>query len=404
MRAVIHPGHARGAMTAPPSKSMAHRLLIGAGLAAGESVVRGLDKSEDILATADCLSALGAKVEWEGSTARVTGADARKAESARLACRECGSTLRFMIPLCLLSGKPMYLSGSETLMNRPLAIYEDICRAQGLRFEREQGALLVEGRLSPGKYEVPGGVSSQFISGLLFALPLLSGDSLIRLIPPVESRSYVDMTIKALSLFGVKAEWTDENALRVPGGQAYRPADATVEGDYSNAAFFEALNSVGGDVRVAGLLESSLQGDRVYRDYFPRLAEGCPVLDVSNCPDLAPVLFALAAARHGARFTGTRRLRFKESDRGAAMAEELKKLGVAMDVQDNEIVVREGTLRAPREALSSHNDHRVAMALSVLCTLTGGVIDGAQAVKKSLPDYWDRLKKLGVEVELDGMD
>ena len=128
------------------------------------------------------------------------------------------------------------------------------------------------------------------------------------------------------------------------------------------------------------------------------------MLDVSNCPDLAPVLFALAAARHGARFTGTRRLRFKESDRGAAMAEELKKLGVAMDVQDNEIVVREGTLRAPREALSSHNDHRVAMALSVLCTLTGGVIDGAQAVKKSLPDYWDRLKKLGVEVELDGMD
>ena len=400
MRAVIRPGRARGAIDAPPSKSMAHRLLIGAGLARGESVVRGLDRSEDILATADCLASLGAAIEWNGRDARVTGCDPRRAAPALLSCRESGSTLRFLIPLCLLSGQPMRLTGGGALMDRPLSVYEDICRARGLRFERTNGALRLEGRLAPGEYAVPGGVSSQFISGLLFALPLLAEDSLIRLIPPVESRPYIDMTVRALETFGVCVQWADEFTLRVPGGAAYRPADVTVEGDYSNAAFFEALNLVGGEVRVSGLDADSLQGDKVCLGFFRRLAEGCPELDVSDCPDLAPVLLAVAAARHGARLTGTRRLRFKESDRGAAMARELARFGVRVDVQENDIVVHAGAVRAPGEPLSSHNDHRVAMALAVLCALTGGEINGAQAVNKSLPDYWDRLKALGLDVEL----
>ncbi|MBO4885915.1 MAG: 3-phosphoshikimate 1-carboxyvinyltransferase [Clostridia bacterium] len=400
MRAVIHPGKARGVIEAPPSKSMAHRLLIGAGLARGESVVRGLDRSEDVLATVDCLCALGAKIRWEGNAARVMGCDPRRAESQPLDCGECGSTLRFMIPLCLLSGRPARLRGSETLMRRPLSVYEDICRRQGLRFEWEGNELLVKGPLAPGEYEVPGGVSSQFVSGLLFALPLLSEDSTVRLVPPVESRPYMDMTVQTLEAFSVRVERKDGNTLRVPGRSVFRAVDAAVEGDYSNAAFFAALNCVGGDVRLTGLSANSLQGDRAYLDYFPRLERGEAVLDVSDCPDLAPVLFAVAAACHGARFTGTRRLRFKESDRGAAMAEELARFGIKMEVFENEAIVRPGGLHAPREALSSHNDHRVAMALSVLCTLTGGTIEGAQAVRKSLPDYWDRLRTLGVEVEL----
>ena len=404
MRAVIRPSRARGVVAAPPSKSMAHRLLIGAGLARGESVVRGLDRSEDILATVDCLAALGAAINWQGRDARVTGCDPRLAAPAPLPCRESGSTLRFMIPLCLLSGRPARLTGSDTLMSRPLSVYEDICRDQGLRFQRTNGGLLLEGRLAAGEYAAPGGVSSQFISGLLFALPLLSGDSLIRLIPPIESRPYIDMTLRALKTFGVSAEWADERALRVPGGAAYEPADATVEGDYSNAAFFEALNWLGGDVRVTGLSADSSQGDRAYLDAFPRLATGAPELDVSDCPDLAPVLMAMAAAKHGARLTGTRRLRFKESDRGEAMAEELAKFGARVEVGENHIAVHAGTLCAPKAPLASHNDHRVAMALSLLCLLTGGEIDGAQAVKKSLPDYWDRLKALGAAVTLAETD
>jgi len=400
VRAVIRPGTARGDIQAPPSKSMAHRLLICAALARGESVVRHVDRSEDMLATVDCLGALGASLRWDGDCVRVTGCDPRNAAPARLLCRESGSTLRFMIPLCLLSGRPARLEGSATLMGRPLSVYEDICRAQGLLMEREGNALRLAGRLSPGDYAVPGGVSSQFASGLLFALPLLDGDSTVRLIPPVESRSYLDMTLRALAEAGVDARWLDDRTLYAPGGSAYAAREAAVEGDYSNAAFFEALNCLGGAVRLRGLRPDSLQGDRVYARCFPLLMQSEPELDVSDCPDLAPVLMVVAAACHGARLTGTRRLRFKESDRGAVMAGELARFGVRVEAFENEIIVRAGRLCRPAKPLSSHNDHRVAMALSVLCTLTGGEIDGAEAVRKSLPDYWSMLKALGVPVEL----
>ena len=399
MNILIRPGAARGTVAVPPSKSMAHRLLICAALADGESIVRGVDRSEDILATADCLSALGASLIWEGSSVRVRGCDPRKAGPAVLRCRESGSTLRFMIPLCLLSGSAMRLEGSETLLSRPLSVYEDLCRDQGLTLRRTQGGLLAEGRLAPGKYAVPGGVSSQFITGLLFALPLLSEDSRITLIPPVESRSYLSLTMQALQDAGVSVAWTDENTLAVSGNAAYCPQDTTVEGDYSNAAFFEALNCAGGSVTVTGLREDSLQGDRVYRKFFPQLAAGSTELDLSDCPDLAPVLFAVAALCHGAVFTGTRRLRFKESDRGAAMAKEMAKFGVTLTLEENRITVPAAALQTPAEPLDSHNDHRVAMALSLLCTRTGGEIHGAEAVRKSFPDYWERLRSLKIDIE-----
>ena len=400
MNVLIRPGTARGTVAAPPSKSMAHRLLICAALADGESTVRGVDRSEDILATADCLAALGASLTWEGDAVRILGCDPRKAGHALLRCRESGSTLRFMIPLCLLSGNPMRLEGSEKLLSRPLSVYDDLCREQGLALRRENAGLLAEGCLAPGEYTVPGGISSQFITGLLFALPLLPADSRIQLIPPVESRSYLSLTLQALHDAGVDVSWADENTLFIPGGAAYRPLDTEVEGDYSNAAFFEALNCTGGNVTVTGLRPDSLQGDRVYRDFFPRLAAGNAGLDLADCPDLAPVLFAAAALGRGASFTGTRRLRFKESDRGAAMAQELAKFGVQLISEENRITVPAAALRAPSEPLDSHNDHRIAMALSLLCTRTGGEIRGAEAVRKSFPDYWDRLRSLGIEIEI----
>ena len=398
MNVLIRPGTARGSVAAPPSKSMAHRLLICAALAEGESLVRGVARSEDILATEDCLSALGAFLSREGSSVRVRGCDPRKAGSATLRCRESGSTLRFMIPLCLLSGSLMRLEGSETLLSRPLSVYEDLCRERGLTLEKSSGGLLVQGRLASGNFAVPGNISSQFITGLLFALPLLPGDSVIRLIPPVESRSYLSLTLQALHDAGIGVRWADENTLTVPGSASFRPLDTSVEGDYSNAAFFEALNRIGGEVTVTGLREDSLQGDRVYRDFFPRLSEGPAELDLSDCPDLAPVLFALAALCRGAVFTGTRRLRIKESDRGAAMAHEMAKFGAALILEENRITVPAGPLHAPAEPLDSHNDHRIAMALSLLCTRTGGEIQGAEAVRKSFPDYWEKLQSLGIDV------
>ena len=400
MKAVIRPGTARGTVAAPPSKSVAHRLLICAGLTAGETVVSGIDPSEDILATTDCLQALGADITREGTEVRVRGCDPCSAPAAVLRCRESGSTLRFMIPLCLLSGKPMRLEGSPVLLSRPLSVYETLFREQGLCLERTESGLLVQGILSPGDYEIPGNVSSQFVTGLLFALPLLSGNSRIRLIPPVESRSYLDLTLQALRDAGVAVRLEDENTFLIPGGSVFRARNGAVEGDYSNAAFFAALNCLGGEVEVTGLREDSLQGDRVYADFLSRLRAGTPELDLSDCPDLAPVLFAAAALCHGAVFTGTRRLRFKESDRGAAMAEEMKKCGILLSLEENRVTVPAGKILPPRDLLSSHNDHRIAMALSLLCTRTGGVIDVAEAVRKSFPDYWDRLRSLGISVTL----
>ena len=401
MRAVIRPGSAKGTIQAPPSKSMAHRLLLAAGLARGESVIGSVAYSEDILATLDCLAALGAAIDREGDRVHVRGCDPASAPAALLPCRESGTTLRFMIPLCLLSGHEMHLTGSAGLMRRPLGVYEDICRERHLRFEKTGNGVSVQGKLTGGAYTLPGSVSSQFVSGMLFALPLLPAESSLALIPPVESRAYIDMTLHTLARFGVPVR-REENLFRIPGHAVYAPQALDVEGDWSNAAFFLALNCLGGDVRVNGLSADSLQGDRICAELFRRLASGPAEADVSGCPDLAPVLMAVAACCRGARFTGTRRLRFKESDRGNAMARELAKFGARVRVEENRIDIIPSPLHAPEEPLSSHGDHRVAMALSVICTHLGGVIEGAQDVRKSMPDYWEKLAALHINVTLEG--
>lgn len=402
MTARILPSRAAGVMQAPPSKSMAHRLLVCAGLSPGKSVVRGVSDSDDMHATIDCLRALGAAVEKCGDTVTVQGMTAFRPHSP-LPCRACGSTLRFFVPIALLSDLPATLTGTETLFSRPLSVYETICRAQGLTFAQSPQSLTVCGKLRPGRFSVPGNISSQFISGLLFALPLLEADSVIELIPPVESAPYIRMTLQALEAFGVRAAM-DGDTINVPGKQSYRPQDVTVEGDWSNAAFFDALNLLGGDVQVTGLRDDSLQGDKVCRGYFAALRAGTPTLDLTDCPDLGPVCMALAAAKHGAHFTGTRRLRIKESDRVACMCAELAKLGVQCDVGENTVQIYPADLHAPDLPLCGHDDHRIVMALSLLLTKTGGAIEGAEAVRKSLPDFFDRLQSLRIEVQTDGMD
>lgn len=404
VNATIYPSKAHGVVTAPPSKSMAHRLLICAGLSRGESVVRNLAYSNDVEATIACLRALGAQIDLDGDTATVSGVDIRDTigKTAVLPCNECGSTLRFFIPICLLCGEERVLTGSGYLLNRPLSVYEEIAAAQNLRFEKSTDRLTVCGRLHSGVYEVAGNISSQFISGLLFALPLLDGDSEIRLIPPVESRPYINMTVSALRDFGIEITESGDSYF-VKGGQSYSPADITVEGDCSNAAFFEALNAAGSSIAVEGLRADSLQGDRIYKILFENIKSKKTPVDIADCPDLGPVLFAVAALCGGAAFTGTRRLRIKESDRAAAMQTELKKLGIDMTIGENDAVVHQGGLHAPSEPLDGHNDHRIVMALSVLLTVTGGVILGAEAVNKSFPDFFDKLKDAGVKCTY-GMD
>lgn len=398
MKIKINPSRLCGSIAAPPSKSMAHRLLICAGLAKGESRILGVAPSGDMLATMDCLKALGAETKYDGETAVVCGVDFEKVNTAVLPCRECGSTLRFFVPIALLCGKEINFSGSERLFSRNMSVYETICKERNIRFELSKDGLTVCGKLKSGVYEVRGDISSQFISGLMFALPLTSGDSEIHILPPLESRPYIDMTISALADFGVKAAFTDDTKISIKGGQAYTAKELTVEGDYSNAAFFDALNLLASDIKVTGLNPKSLQGDRVYRELFKKIQKGAAEIDLSDCPDLGPICMTLAAECGGARFSGTKRLRIKESDRCAAMARELSKFGVKCEVSENEMTVFPSTIKAPEEELSGHNDHRIVMALSCLLTKYGGRIDGAEAVSKSLPDFFERLKKLGAEL------
>lgn len=400
MIAVISPSVANGTVAAPPSKSMAHRMLICAALARGESVIHGAALSEDISATIDCLTALGASISLDGSDIRVTGISPDDmCDKNHIKCRESGSTLRFLIPICLMDGKTRQLSGSKRLMERPMGIYEDICRERGFVFEKNAEGIALSGRLMPGKYIVPGDVSSQFITGLMLALPLTGGECKIELIPPVESRPYIDMTMSAMGMFGVNWVWTGKNELSLIKGAGYLPADVTVEGDYSNAAFLAAFNLIGGDVRVTGLSEKSLQGDRHYIEHFARLNEGFAEIDISDCPDLGPILFAMAALKNGGRFTGIRRLRLKESDRVAAMCEELFKFGIPSRAEENVLTVGHGE-NAPYSELNGHNDHRIVMSLAVLASCVGGRIAGAEAVSKSFPDFFGKLRDLNVNVRL----
>ena len=400
MKVTITKSRAEGTVSAPPSKSVAHRALICAALSGG-SVVKNLAFSKDIEATATCLHRMGATVEKAEGGLLFGALDPENTNNSQaFDCIESGSTLRFLLPLCMLSGRECTLIGSERLLSRPLSVYEEICRRDGIAFSNDGKEIKVSGTLKGGEYFVPGDISSQFITGLLFALPLCKKDSTLTVTGRFESASYVDITLDVLSHFGIKIE-RNGNVFRIMGNQRYSVCDYTVEGDCSNAAFLDGFNLLGGQVEVTGLRDDTLQGDRVYREMFSRLeTEQNPVFDLSDCPDLGPVMFALAAANGGARFTGTRRIKIKQRDRGEAMKEELSKFSVKTEIYENEITVS-GGLSAPKEPLCGHNDHRIVMALCLLCSLTGGTVLGAEAVEKSFPDFFEKLQSLKIGLTRD---
>lgn len=394
MNLEFFPSSPKGEVKAPPSKSMAHRLLICAALAKGKSVVSGVEYSEDILATLDCIEALGAKVRLDGDTVYVKGIE-KMNSPASLNCRESGSTLRFLIPVSVTGENSVSFSGKGKLMQRPMGEYEKLLPDHGVKLMREGERICVEGKLEGGEYTLDGSVSSQFVSGLLFALPLLGKSSTIVLENSVESRPYIDLTLSALGKFGIEARWMSENSLSVKSGE-YRAGDHRVEGDWSNAAFFFAL---GEEVKVSGLDENSLQGDKVFKSIFAKIKGGKTTADISDCPDLGPVFFVASAMENGAVFAGTRRLKDKESDRLGCMKTELEKCGATMIIKENEVEILPSELKTPEEPIYCHNDHRIAMAMSVLLSKTGGRIEGCECVKKSLPDFFERLKQLNVRFE-----
>jgi 3-phosphoshikimate 1-carboxyvinyltransferase len=291
------------------------------------------------------------------------------------------------------------LQGSERLLERPLEVYEELCKEKGFFFEKTKNSLTLCGKLESQSYKLRGDISSQFITGLIFALVYLGKDASIEIIPPFESRSYIDLTLSALASFGAKAEFEGEYKIKIRSSKMHS-FSGRIEGDYSNAAFLDAFNEIGSSVKIENLKPDSLQGDRVYKEYFEKISKGTPTLDISDCPDLGPVLFALAALKNGARFVGTDRLKAKESDRGEAMHKELEKLGGGLVFGDNTVTVPKQELKYCGKILNGHNDHRIVMAMSVILSRIGGELEGAEAVRKSYPGFFSDIKKLGAKVEL----
>ena len=399
MIAEFKPCRLHGTVSAPPSKSMAHRYLIGAALSGQTCTLCGVDFSEDILASIDCLSALGAEITVSGDTVTVDPKGFMQVEAPILECRESGSTLRFFIPLALCLGKTVTLCGSRRLLERPLDVYEELCRERRFEFRRDESTVTLCGKLESGAYQIRGDISSQFITGLIMALVYLGEDSSIEILPPFESRSYIDLTISVLTSFGVDVSFTEEYKIAIKASRM-NAFSGRIEGDYSNAAFLDAFNHIGSEITIENLRTDSLQGDRVYADYFHRIANGTPTLDISNCPDLGPVLFALSALKNGATFVGTDRLKAKESDRAMAMHEELSRLGGGLILGENTVTVPKQTLRYQGKMLDGHNDHRIVMAMSLILSQIGGSIGGVEAVKKSYPGFFKDIRQLGAEVNL----
>ena len=383
------PGGIGGVIAAPPSKSMAHRAVLCAALAVGRSHITHLEFSKDISATLSAAAQLCAAVDTGADDATVQGLGHFLPLTAPVDCCESGSTLRFLIPIASLTGQPVTFTGRGRLMERPQSVYETLYREQNLRFEQSPARLTVEGALTPGDYRLAGNVSSQFISGLLFALPLLPGDSQLHLIPPVESRSYIDMT-------------------------------RDVEGDYSQAAFPAVLGAVCGGVTITGLAPDTLQGDAAILDILRRCGavftrKGDSItfakaplrgvdIDLADCPDLGPVLMVLGLLCKGTTvIRNAQRLRLKESDRIAAMEAELRACGGVLESDGGTITVHgcAERLHAPAAPLHGHNDHRVVMSLAVLAAAAKLplTVDDAEAIQKSWPGFFADAAPLGVEVE-----
>lgn len=404
MKVTINKSVAKGIVQAQPSKSYAHRLLIASALTNEESTIENVVLSNDILATINCIKALGKDVIIKGDYIKTIiiknndNFNIDNKEEIIFDCLESGSTLRFFIPIALLLNKKVIFKGTKKLISRGIQIYEDICATQNIEIIKEEDKITFIGKLQADCFNVLGNISSQFISGLLFALPLLDEDSCITITTPLESKNYIDITIDVLRQSGIIIDQKDDNKYYIIGNQQYGLNNCIVEGDYSNASFIDSFNYLNGEVDIKGLNKESYQGDKVYTSHFEKLNQEYCECDIKNCIDLGPILFAFASLKHGGCFTGVSRLRIKESDRISDIKEELQKFNVEVIEEDNKVIINNKNIKAPNEILNGKNDHRIVMALSIMLSVYGGMIEGVEAVNKSYPSFFDDLKSLGVEV------
>lgn len=404
----IMPKKLHGEVIVPPSKSVAHRMIIAASLANGISTISNLYPSVDILATIDCMRALGAKIDFEGDTAVIEGIK-NNPDKAVLDCHESGSTMRFLIPVACALGVNAEFIGSAKLPTRPITPFVEEFPKHGITFDfskAESGCTLpcsVSGKLTPGRFEIDGGLSSQFITGLLLALPILDGDSEIVLTSKLNSKPYVDITLGVLHDFGCDVT-VMENGFKIKGNQKLCPFSGSVEGDFSQAAFFYAANSLGSDLSIGGLNMNSVQGDKqIVRicEEFDR-SNGKPFeIDCSDIPDLVPILTVLACFGKGTgRLTNIARLRFKECDRLSVTAECLNSIGGKVTVHEDSLEIT-GVRSLKGGEIDGHNDHRIPMAMAIAATMCENplIIRGAECVRKSFPNFFEVYRSLGGEVE-----
>ena len=390
MNITIHPSRLQGSINAIPSKSQAHRLLICAALADRPTMLLMTETNRDIDATAACLNALGADIIRSPEGYHVTPIKT-PAGTAVLPCGESGSTLRFLLPLAGALGIDATFILEGRLSKRPLSpLWEEMERMGCTLSRPTDDTIRCHGKLTPGCYTIDGGVSSQFFTGLLFGLSLLSGTSRIQVQGTLESKPYVDMTLKAMEIFGVNTE-----GMTIHGVQQYRsPGTITVEGDWSNGAFFLGAMALGSNVSIHGLDFRSAQGDKAVWDLMPRLKENITI-SAKDIPDLVPILSVVAAANKGAVFTEIGRLRMKESDRVATVIAMLKSLGGWAEATDNTLTVYPSSFQGG--IVDAANDHRIAMSAAIAATVcTGDVtILGAQCVSKSYPTFFEDFSRLG---------
>ena len=422
--AIIYPGKCQGNITIPPSKSLAHRAIICASLAKGISHITNISYSEDIKATLNCMKQLGAEIMEEKDTLIINGVGFRSAieknvnDGTIINCNESGSTLRFLIPIFALSDKHCIFTGAGRLMQRPQAVYKEIFESQNKKLLIKENQIEIFESINADIFEVQGNISSQFISGLLFALPMMEEDSMIKIIPPFESRSYVDLTLEMLEKFGIKTVWLNQNTLLIKGGQQYKAFDYRVEGDYSQLAFFGVLAAINDSLNIKGISHYSKQGDQQIIEILEKagakiqnINSGYKIMkanlqaqeiDLQNCPDLGPILTVLAAAsKDTTKIKNAARLRIKESDRIAAMETELKKIDVNIVSDFNTVTIQGGWRQTQQTIFESHNDHRIVMSLAVLATVLDKpvTINQAEAINKSYPTFFDDLQKVGIKVE-----
>ncbi len=388
MDITITPSPLKGNIAAIPSKSVAHRLLICAAFADKPTSLHCPKTNQDMNATANCLTALGAEISHDGAAYIITPAKAIPS-AATLNCGESGSTLRFMLPIVGALGVDATFLLAGRLPQRPLSpLWEEMERMGCRLFWQEENKLRCQGKLQPGAYRIDGGVSSQFVTGLLFALSLMNEKSYLSVTGHLESKPYVDMTKQALASFGVDPEGL--------GGQTWRsPGNLVVEGDWSNAAFFLAAQALGNEVAVTGLQTDSRQGDRAVVSLLYSLKKGSCVIDCSHIPDLVPILAVAAGALNGAVFTNVQRLRLKESDRIASTGAMLSALGGKWEATDATLTVYPtgyfgGTVDCAK-------DHRIAMSAAIAASICKAPVTllGAEAVNKSYPDFWEEYRRLG---------